>query len=146
MGIMLVYTCQLIDLFQWCVRQSCEVENYMTSVERILEYVSLPDENYSEHEKRKPSREWPKEGEIVFEDVSFTYDAQLPPALNNVSFRIESGEKIGVVGRTGAGKSTLIQALFRMAEPSGLILIDQVNIKSIDLKVLRSKISIIPVS
>ena len=118
----------------------------MTSVERILEYVSLPDENFSETEKKKPARDWPSEGEIVFEDVSFSYDANLPPVLNGVSFRIEPGEKIGIVGRTGAGKSTIIQTLFRMAEPNGIILIDQVNIKSIDLKDLRSKISIIPVS
>jgi ATP-binding cassette subfamily C (CFTR/MRP) protein 4 len=189
-GIMLVYICQLIGLFQWGVRQSVEVENLMTSVERLLEYVSLPNENnnYTKHDKKdkkkkkenksnkkiykinedeevkiitnkntngfikndksdkiKPPKEWPTKGEIVFDNVSFSYDENLPDVLKELSFKINPGEKIGIVGRTGAGKSSIIQTLFRMAEPSGNIFIDNINIQDIDLNELRSKISIIPV-
>ena len=183
MGIMLVYICQLLGLFQWAVRQSVEVENLMTSVERLLEYVALPseetlkpeqnkkqqvkpsigidsnnkdnddDDDDGEKEKtnlsvqqRHPGNEWPQNGEIQFESVSFRYDPSLPFVLQDVSFRIEAGEKVGIVGRTGAGKSSIIQTLFRMAQPNGCIRIDGVNICKIELKHLRSKISIIPVS
>ena len=97
------------------------------------------------NEKLKPSKEWPTKGEIIFDNVSFSYDENLPDVLKELSFKINPGEKIGIVGRTGAGKSSIIQTLFRMAEPSGIILIDNINIKDIDLNELRSKISIIPV-
>ena len=173
---MLVYTCELMGLFQWGIRQSCEVENLvnkwsdyqeeldfdlnnmilkMTSVERLLEYVSLPSENDPEEQKKTNSKErrlkqdlknWPTKGAIRFENVSFSYDSSLPNVLNDLSFTINAGEKIGIVGRTGVGKSSIIQTLFRMAEPNGKILIDDVNIKDISLHDLRSKIAIIPVS
>lgn len=174
-GIMLVYTCQLIGLFQRGVRQSVEVENMMTSVERLLEYISLPNENddYDQNkksdkhiykatstdeevkmiqnnvhkkEKIKTPKDWPSRGEIIFDNVSFSYDLNLPNVLNGLSFRINPGEKIGIVGRTGVGKSSIIQTLFRMAEPFGNIIIDDVNIRDISLNDLRSKISIIPVN
>ena len=128
---------------------SAEVENLMNSVERINEYAALPSQELAIHlnkkKIRKPPTNWPKHGEIVFENVSFSYDEHLLPALKNASFKINANEKIGVVGRTGAGKSTIFQTLFRMAEPEGTVLIDGVNIKEISLNELRSKISIIPV-
>jgi ABC-type multidrug transport system fused ATPase/permease subunit len=99
-GILFVYLFNLIGLFQWCVRQSCEIENQMIAVERILEYSELPNEPLEEG-KIVPSLEWPKEGEIKFEDVSFSYDKSLPSALKNLTFTIKPSEKIGVVGRTG---------------------------------------------
>ena len=150
-GLMLVYLCQLVGLFQWTIRQSCEVENLMTSVERILEYVDLPNENNrlnKDYKKKaiKPSEDWPQNGEIVFDNVSYSYSKEenLPNVLSNLSFKINKGEKIGIVGRTGAGKSSIIQTLFRMSEPDGSILIDNINIKELNLSDLRSRISIIP--
>ena len=147
----MIYLNKLLGLFQWTIRQSCEVENLMTSVERILEYVDLPNENNrlnKDNKKKaiKPSEEWPQNGEIVFDNVSYSYSKEenLPNVLNSLSFRINKGEKIGIVGRTGAGKSSIIQTLFRMSEPDGSILIDNINIKELNLSDLRSRISIIP--
>jgi len=144
-GIMLVYLCHMLPIFQWCMRQSCEVENLMTSVERILEYTAL-DAEPLETGLQKPPVQWPHSGLIQFDDVSFSYAKNLPPVLNNLTFAIQPREKVGVVGRTGAGKSSIIQALFRMAEPSGSIRIDGVDIRQLSLHDLRKKISIIPVS
>ena len=144
-GFMLVYLFQLLPAFQWCCRQSCEVENQMTSVERILEYTALDSEPL-ETGKIKAETNWPKSGAIKFKNVNFKYSSELPNVLNDLSFEIKPQEKIGVVGRTGAGKSSIIQALFRMAEPSGSILIDDVNIRDLSLHDLRKKLSIIPVS
>lgn len=117
----------------------------MTAVERIFEYIKLDIEKLEEGEK-KPNRDWPTRGQIIFQNVTFKYERNLPPVLKNLSFRIESGEKVGIVGRTGAGKSSIVQTLFRMAEPEGDIFIDDVNIKEISLHDLRKKLSIIPVS
>lgn len=143
-GIMLVYLCQLINLFQWTTRQSCECENLMTAVERIDEYTVLPSEPLDSGEL-EPPKEWIQDGQIKFDNVSFSYAENLPNVLHNLSFDIKANEKIGIIGRTGAGKSSIIQSLFRMAEPKGSISIDGVDIKRISLHHLRSKLSIIPV-
>ncbi|CAF0703150.1 unnamed protein product [Brachionus calyciflorus] len=142
-GIMLVYLLQLVGLFQWTVRQSCEVENLMTSVERVFEYTALDIESL-ETGKTKPPKDWPSSGEIKFENVSFRYDKNLSAVLSDLNLIINSSEKIGIVGRTGAGKSSIIQTLFRIAEPEGSISIDGVNIKDLSLHDLRCKLSIIP--
>lgn len=145
MGLMLVYLLQLVGLFQWTIRQSCEVENLMTSVERVLEYSELETESLEKGNTKAP-KEWPSNGEICFDNVSFRYDKNLNYVLNNINIKINAGEKIGIVGRTGAGKSSIIQTLFRMAEPDGSLYIDNVNIKELSLHDLRSKLSIIPVT
>lgn len=116
----------------------------MTSVERVFEYCKLETETL-EIGNQKPPKEWPLSGEIKFEDVSFRYDKSLNYVLNNINIKIKPGEKIGIVGRTGAGKSSIIQTLFRMAEPEGSLFIDDLNIKELSLHDLRSKLSIIPV-
>lgn len=116
----------------------------MTSVERIKEYTSLEKER--DVEETEPDKDWPASGEILFDDVSLAYAKNLPFVLKDLLFEIYPGEKIGVVGRTGAGKSSLIQAIFRLTEPIGTIYIDGVDIKTIGLKKLRNKITIIPVS
>ena len=134
----------MLPIFQWCLRQSCEVENLMTSVERILEYTALEPEPLDVG-KEKAAASWPQSGSIKFQNVCFSYAKNLPPVLNDLSFEINHKEKIGVVGRTGAGKSSIIQALFRMAEPVGSIIIDNVNIRDLSLHDLRKKLSIIPV-
>ena len=117
----------------------------MTSVERIIEYTNIKGENLKDDVK-KVDKNWPREGKIEFENLSYAYDDNLPNVLQNITLKINSKEKIGIIGRTGAGKSTFFQALYRMAEPSGKILIDNINIKDVSLHELRSIISIIPVS
>ena len=116
----------------------------MTAVERVLEYSDLLSEKLSIGEKR-PGKDWPKTGEIQFENVSLSYDKNLPVVLKELTFKINSGEKIGIVGRTGAGKSSIVQTLFRLAEPNGLIFIDKLDVEKISLHDLRNKLSIIPV-
>jgi ATP-binding cassette subfamily C (CFTR/MRP) protein 4 len=116
----------------------------MTSIERVNDYISIKPEPLNSGQI-KPESEWPNRGLIKFENVKFTYDSTLPPVLKNLSITINPGEKVGVVGRTGAGKSSLFQTLFRMAEPEGSVIIDNIDIKNISLHDLRSKIAIIPV-
>ena len=94
--------------------------------------------------RNKPPDSWPTEGQISMDSVAFQYSTSLPLVLKNVTFSARPTEKVGVVGRTGAGKSSLIAVLFRMAEPAGSITIDGVDTKSIGLHDLRKKMSIIP--
>jgi ABC-type multidrug transport system fused ATPase/permease subunit len=117
----------------------------ITSVERVNDYIQMKKENLKPG-LVKPFDSWPENGQIEFTDVSFAYDEHLPSVLKNASFRVNSKEKVGIIGRTGSGKSTIFQTLFRMAEPTGFVVIDGINIKDMSLNDLRSKISIIPVS
>ena len=118
----------------------------MISAERVIDYCNLKSEaplNAISASNRPPSN-WPDKGKITFEDVAFQYSSELPLVLKNLCFSIEPSEKIGVVGRTGAGKSSLISVLFRLGEPCGVITIDTIDSKSIGLHDLRKKMSIIP--
>ncbi|KAI2473981.1 ATP binding cassette (ABC) transporter subfamily C member [Diabrotica virgifera virgifera] len=142
MGLALTQTLGLTGMFQWGMRQWSELENQMTSVERVQEYADLKQED-DEH-SIEPPKTWPHAGEIQFDNMSLYYTTDDPPVLKNLSFTIKPSEKIGIVGRTGAGKSSLIQALFRLTHIEGRILVDDFDTKKISLKVLRSKISIIP--
>ncbi|XP_056643789.1 probable multidrug resistance-associated protein lethal(2)03659 isoform X2 [Diorhabda sublineata] len=144
MGLALTQAMTLTGTFQWGMRQWSELENQMTSVERVQEYADLKQEEEEEEQMKKPQKNWPEEGKVEFIDMSLHYSRDDPPVLKNLSFKIQPTEKVGIVGRTGAGKSSLIQALFRLAEIDGQILIDDVDAKSISLKDLRSNISIIP--
>lgn len=134
---------------------SVDTETQMNSVERIKEYEDLVEEAPEVNPDNRPPKDWPTEGRLEFKDYSLAYrEGEL--VLKNISLDIESSEKIGIVGRTGAGKdschtltikgkSSLIMALFRMVEPAnGTIVIDNVDIRSIGLRDLRSKLSIIP--
>ena len=129
---------------QWGVRQSAEVENLMTSVERVMEYTQLDQEATPSTPALSPGSDWPSQGVIRFSDVRLRYAQGEKEVLRGVNFQTAPHEKIGIVGRTGAGKSSLLTALFRMAEPVGNILIDDVEVLNIGLQDLRSKISIIP--
>ncbi|MGH0118924.1 UNVERIFIED_CONTAM: hypothetical protein FKN15_054918 [Acipenser sinensis] len=142
-GLALSYAVTLIGMFQWGVRQSAEVENQMTSVERVLDYTELESEAPWVTECRPPP-DWPRHGVIVFEGVNFAYSHDGPHVLKNINAVFRSKEKVGVVGRTGAGKSSLISALFRLAEPDGSIRIDGVLTSELGLHDLRTKMSIIP--
>lgn len=127
------------------MRQTAELENQMTSVERVIEYTDLKSEPSLESlEKYRPPEQWPERGIIQFNGLSMKYSENSNHVLKEVTLRIESKEKIGVVGRTGAGKSSIIQALFRLAVNDGVVTIDGIDIASLGLHDLRSKISIIP--
>ena len=134
----------LTGMLQWGVRQSAEVENLMTSVERVMEYSQLDEEDKPSKPHNKPPSDWPKEGVIEFTDVYLRYDKEEKDVLKGLNFKTVAHEKIGIVGRTGAGKSSLVTALFRLAEPSGSIMIDGVEVLELGLDDLRSKLSIIP--
>uniref|UniRef100_A0A7M4FK98 Multidrug resistance-associated protein 4 n=1 Tax=Crocodylus porosus TaxID=8502 RepID=A0A7M4FK98_CROPO len=142
-GLALSYAITLMGMFQWGVRQSAEVENLMISVERVMEYTALEKEA-SWESTRRPPPDWPAQGMIAFENVNFTYSLDGPLVLRHFSALIRSKEKVGIVGRTGAGKSSLIAALFRLAEPEGRIWIDKYLTTELGLHDLRKKISIIP--
>ena len=118
----------------------------MISAERVMEYGKLQPEAELETipPSDAPSSSWPDKGQIIMEDVAFQYSSELPLVLKNLSFTIQPAEKVGVVGRTGAGKSSLISVLYRLAEPHGLITIDGIDSKTIGLHDLRKKMSIIP--
>ena len=118
----------------------------MISAERILDYTKLDSEAPLETlpPNEKPPSNWPDKGKVTFEDVAFQYSPNLPLVLKNLCVTIQPSEKVGIVGRTGAGKSSLISVLYRLAEPFGLITIDDVDTKSIGLHDLRKKMSIIP--
>ncbi|CAF4035454.1 unnamed protein product [Rotaria sp. Silwood2] len=145
----LMYCINLTMLFQWAVRQSAEAENYMTSAERIYEYGQLvPEENEKNTDLLiQPPDDWPNRGMIEFKKYSMRYRVELESVLNNIDISIEPKEKIGIIGRTGAGKSSLFQAIFRLIDRqsvSGQIFIDSIDINCISLYHLRSRLSVIP--
>lgn len=129
----------------WVIWNLCNVENKMISVERILQFVKLPKEAPLVIKEHRPDSEWPTTGKIELENLQVQYTPALPMVLKGITCTFPGGKKIGVVGRTGSGKSTLIQALFRMVEPSeGRILIDGLDISEIGPYDLRSRLGIIP--
>ena len=129
----------------WIIRWATEFETNITSIERIKEYFDTPHEDKWHKEYSKPAEDWPQNGLISFHNYSVKYRKVLDDALTDINLEIEPGEKIGIVGRTGAGKSSLTLALFRILEYSkGNIIIDGVDIKLIGLHDLRHKITIIP--
>ncbi|XP_025405411.1 probable multidrug resistance-associated protein lethal(2)03659 isoform X2 [Sipha flava] len=144
-GLAITQSIQLASMVQWTIKQSAILENQMTSVERILEYTNSPQEvTLQLHTTKEPPNEWPVSGKIVFKNFNLRYNPNTPYILKNLNIQIEPMEKVGIVGRTGAGKSSFIGALFRLALNEGSIFIDDIEINEIDLHILRSKISIIP--
>jgi len=132
----------LTGMVQYGVRQVAESLQQMTSVERVLQYTELEQEP-AQSEKTPPLL-WPTRGQVEFRNMSCRYDPNGSPILKNLNLVIEAGWKVGIVGRTGAGKSSLIGALFRLAHIEGEILIDGIETGSISLEILRTRISIIP--
>ncbi|XP_028639216.1 multidrug resistance-associated protein 5 isoform X1 [Grammomys surdaster] len=145
-GLAISYAVQLTGLFQFTVRLASETEARFTSVERINHYIkTLSLEAPARIKNKAPPHDWPQEGEVTFENAEMRYRENLPLVLKKVSFTIKPKEKIGIVGRTGSGKSSLGMALFRLVELSGgCIKIDGVRISDIGLADLRSKLAIIP--
>ena len=145
-GLSLSYASQVTNGLNWCIRQFTETEIAMNAVERLSYYfTALPQEPPAIVLETTPKDNWPSEGTIKFDNVSMRYAPDLPLVLHNLSFTINPHEKVGVVGRTGSGKSSLMQLLFRMIEPvEGSIIIDDVNILKIGLQHLRKPLGIIP--
>ncbi|MCO5606131.1 hypothetical protein L7F22_060318 [Adiantum nelumboides] len=146
-GVVIVQSMQVTGLMQYAIRQAAEVENYLTSVERINAYANLTTEADANTPPGIIEENWPSRGEIEFVKYTMAYRVDLMPILNEVSLKINAKETIGILGRTGVGKSSLAAALFRMVENErcgGDILIDGVNIKLIGLDDLRQRLSIIP--
>eukprot|EP00026_Physarum_polycephalum_P000168 Phypoly_transcript_00168.p1 GENE.Phypoly_transcript_00168~~Phypoly_transcript_00168.p1 ORF type:complete len:1453 (+),score=233.55 Phypoly_transcript_00168:484-4359(+) len=143
-GLAVGYAMQLGGCLNYLVRQFVDVENYVISVERVVEYSELPQEAANMPVVSTP-KNWPSRGEIAIQDLVIRYREGLTPVLKAVTAKIKSSEKIGIVGRTGAGKSSLFLALFRLVEPTnGAIYIDDVNIAKVKLSTLRSRLAIIP--
>lgn len=145
-GLILSYIVSIQMSFSWMVRQVAEVENDMNSTERMHHYANnLEQEAPHEIPTSKPSKEWPNQGAISFKDVVMSYRPGLPIVLKGLSFEVSPGQKVGVVGRTGAGKSSIMQVLLRLVEvSSGSVVVDGVDISKIGLSDLRKAIGIIP--
>lgn len=145
-GLAITQVMGLTGMVQWGMRQSAELENNMTAVERVIEYNSVdPEPDMESMPSKKPPSDWPEKGEIKFKNVSMSYfpDKQ-EKVIRDLSLVIKPREKIGIVGRTGAGKSSIINALFRLSYLDGHIEIDLRDTQEMGLHDLRSKISIIP--
>ncbi|XP_071937955.1 ABC transporter C family member 5 isoform X2 [Coffea arabica] len=131
-------------LSRW-ILSFCKLENKIISIERIHQYCQIPSEAPPIIEDSRPPSSWPERGTIELINLKVRYKESLPIVLHGVTCTFPGGNKIGIVGRTGSGKSTLIQALFRLIEPAGgRILIDGIDISTIGLHDLRSRLSIIP--
>jgi len=127
---------------QFAVRQFGDVENAMTSVERIMAYTKLDTESGYKI-KTLPPENWPSAGHVSFRDVSLRYYPGGPTVLKNLSFEIQGKQKLGIVGRTGDGKSSIVAALLRMPEADGEIVIDGVSVKTIQLQESRKSVSVL---
>ena len=145
MGLLLSYSLNITTLLSNVLRLASNAENSLNSVERVCTYIDMPSEASTVIETNRPPPGWPSHGSIKFEDVVLRYRPELPPVLHGLSFTISPREKVGVVGRTGAGKSSMLNALFRIVElEKGRILIDYCDVAKFGLADLRKVLTIIP--
>ncbi|KAG0500429.1 hypothetical protein HPP92_000501 [Vanilla planifolia] len=144
-GLCLSYALTLSSAQVFTTRWYSNLENYIISVERIKQFMHITPEPPAIIQENRPAPSWPQQGRIVLQDLKIKYRPTAPFVLKGISCTLKEGNKVGVVGRTGSGKTTLISALFRLVEPfSGTILVDNLDICTIGLKDLRVKLSIIP--
>lgn len=142
-GLAITQIMSLTGMVQWGIRQSAEVANQLMAVERVIEYRDLGPEKQPEKPKEL-AKSWPQAGKLQLKSVSYRYYEGGDQVLKSLEFEINSGEKVGIVGRTGAGKSSIVGVLFRIALVEGEVIIDGIDTAAITLQQLRSKISIIP--
>ncbi|XP_057424445.1 ABC transporter C family member 14-like [Lotus japonicus] len=144
-GLSLSYGMSLNSVMFWAIYMSCFIENKMVSVERIKQFTTIPSEASWNMKDRLPPPNWPGQGHVDIKDLQVRYRPNTPLVLKGITLSISGGEKVGVVGRTGSGKSTLIQVFFRLVEPTGgKIIIDGIDISALGLHDLRSRFGIIP--
>ncbi|XP_061612364.1 ATP-binding cassette sub-family C member 3 isoform X3 [Phyllopteryx taeniolatus] len=144
-GLSVSYALQVTMSLNWMVRMTSDLENNIVAVERVKEYSETKTEAPWEIEDKKPPPDWPIQGNVEFHNYSVRYREGLDLVLKNLSLSVKGGEKVGIVGRTGAGKSSMTLCLFRLLEAAeGEISIDDVKISEIGLHDLRSKLTIIP--
>ncbi|TYI59921.1 hypothetical protein E1A91_D10G069700v1, partial [Gossypium mustelinum] len=144
-GLSLSYALSLTSTQIFASRWYCNLLNYLISVERIKQFMNIPEEPPAIIEDNRPPSSWPYKGRIELQELKIRYRSNAPLVLKGITCTFLEGTRVGVVGRTGSGKTTLISALFRLVEPSsGRVLIDGLDICSMGLKDLRMKLSIIP--
>ncbi|XP_078036751.1 multidrug-Resistance like Protein 1 isoform X5 [Augochlora pura] len=144
-GLSVSYALQVTQTLNWLVRMTSDVETNIVAVERIKEYTETPQEAPWKNPNHELSNDWPVKGRVDFKDYKVRYRQGLDLVLRGLSFSVKGGEKVGIVGRTGAGKSSLTLALFRILEAAeGQITIDGVDISKLGLHDLRSRLTIIP--
>ncbi|XP_068606933.1 multidrug resistance-associated protein 1-like [Brachionichthys hirsutus] len=144
-GLAVSHSLQVTGILSWIVRSWTDVENNIVSVERVNEYAETAKEASWSIEDSPLPLTWPQRGSLEFQDYGLQYRKGLELALKGITLNIHERERVGIVGRTGAGKSSLALAIFRILEAAkGKIFIDGIDIASIGLHDLRSRITIIP--
>lgn len=144
-GLALSYASPIVSLMSSFLTSFTETEKEMVSVERVLQYMDIPQEDLSGSQSLH--LEWPVQGNIEFDRVTLRYMPSFPAALHDISFRIAAGSQVGIVGRTGAGKSSILNALFRLAPIcGGCILVDRINVADVAVRDLRSRFAVVPQS
>lgn len=144
-GLVTVYALDFWRHLNWGVRIFSDLESRMTSVERLQFYCDMPAEKNYIGQPIELEETWPQSGDLEFKNVSIRYADHLPLILKNISFKIKSGSKVGLVGRTGSGKSTVIQSVYRFVDiAEGEILFDHKSIHHIPLKRIRKNLAVIP--
>ncbi|XP_037460956.1 ABC transporter C family member 10-like [Triticum dicoccoides] len=144
-GMALSYGLSLNISFVFSIQFQCNLANQIISVERVNQYMDIQSEAAEVVEENRPLPDWPQNGNVEIRDLKIRYRIDAPLVLHGITCKFEGGDKIGIVGRTGSGKTTLIGALFRLVEPAeGKIIIDSVDISTIGLHDLRSRLGIIP--
>ncbi|KAF7106813.1 hypothetical protein CFC21_107522 [Triticum aestivum] len=144
-GMALSYGLSLNNSFVSSIQKQCDLANKIISVERVNQYMDIPSEAAEVIEENRPAPDWPQVGSVELNDLKVRYREDTPLVLHGITCKFQGRDKIGIVGRTGSGKTTLIGALFRLVEPAeGKIIIDSVDISTIGLHDLRSRLGIIP--
>ncbi|KAK7486632.1 hypothetical protein BaRGS_00022157, partial [Batillaria attramentaria] len=144
-GLSVSYALEITTNLSWLVRMISDLETQVVSVERVKEYTEIAHEAPWQNHHHRPPPNWPQYGLVRADNLSLRYRPGLDLVLKDVSFLIQGGEKVGIVGRTGAGKSSLTLAMFRLIEPAGgQIYVDNMNIADLGLHDLRTRITILP--
>ncbi|KAL9250967.1 ABC transporter C family member 13-like protein [Drosera capensis] len=142
-GLALSYAAPVVSLLGSFLSSFTETEKEMVAVERVIQYIDVPQEDFKGSESLHPG--WPFQGKIEFQNVTLKYLPSLPAALKDITFTISAGTQVGVIGRTAAGKSSILNALFRLSPISGgHIVVDGLNIADISVRDLRPRLAVVP--